>query len=78
MTGQQIDSTQFPVAAALADLQTALNDANTTEAALRIKINVLREARKKAEENLVKARNMCRAVLTMRQESIMITLGYLD
>jgi hypothetical protein len=58
-------------------LQAALANATTTQTGFQIKIDALREARQKANEELNAARKDLMEVLTVRQEGILTILGLL-
>ncbi|CAN5423985.1 hypothetical protein BH10PLA2_BH10PLA2_14040 [soil metagenome] len=63
---------------AIADLQTAVADTKSTPEVLKEKVAAVRLARHKAKEKLELARKDLLELLTLDQEAILITLGYLD
>ncbi len=73
-----IDPTTNPVAAAELDLETALQDPNSSDELLHIKLKALRDAKTKAKSLLAKAQDELREYLTLRQEAILIQTGYLE
>jgi len=66
------DPATNPVAAALAELQAAIDDANSSDTLLREKLNNYRTARDKARAAVAKKQEEVRALLTLRQEAIAI------
>jgi hypothetical protein len=66
------------VAAALADLNTVLRDPSQSDAVVKAKLQTYRGAVKAAQEQLKTAREDLRTYVTLRQEAILIGLGYLD
>ena len=67
-----------PLGKATAELSTALESESTPAAEIKAKLKALRDARKKAEAELKKARQDLRKVLTPRQEGQMVMAGILD
>ena len=67
-----------PVSRALTDLQAAVASPETPTVQLNVKLQVLRDARLKARVNLQNVREELRKLLTVRQEAILLTVGYLD
>ena len=63
---------------ALADLQAALADAQTTPEQLQDKVNALRTARRKARDKLQAAQQELLELLTPDQEAVLLGLGYID
>jgi len=59
-------------------LNKALEAKDTPAKDIEAKLKALREARQKKEEELKKAREELRKVLTIRQEAQMVLMGYLD
>jgi len=69
--------TQSPLAQAMAELRTALNDPNTPPDQIAAKLKAVRDARAKAEANLTAAENELKELLTQRQEANAVILGLL-
>jgi hypothetical protein len=67
-----------PVAAAAADLQTTLADTNAKPEDIKTKLDALRSAKKAAKEDLTKAQEDLKGVLTQRQEAVLVEFGMLD
>ena len=67
-----------PIATTLADLVTALNDPNTPEDALKVKLQAFRDAKARVQSDLNQAREELKTYVTLRQEAILMGLGYLD
>ncbi|HVT82729.1 MAG TPA: hypothetical protein VHM90_18975, partial [Phycisphaerae bacterium] len=67
-----------PLTFAMADLTNALQDPNTPENLLAAKLSALRNAREAANVTLKNAQADLTRVLTIRQEAILVTLGYLE
>jgi len=63
---------------ALEALQTALESETTPAAEIEAKLKDLRNARKKANEELQKAREELRKILKIRQEATLVSMGLLD
>lgn len=59
-------------------LRQALEDKNTPAAELNAKLKAVRDARKQAEAELKASRDKLRAVLTPRQEAMLVLMGQLD
>jgi len=59
-------------------LAKALEAKDTPAADIEAKLKAVREARKKAEDELKAAREDLRKVLTVRQEAVMVLMGMLD
>jgi hypothetical protein len=66
------------IAKAMADLQTALADKKSTPETLEEKIGAVRLARQKAKDKLDLARKDLLELLTLDQEAVLVSLGYLD
>jgi hypothetical protein len=62
----------------LTELQTMLADPKTTSEQLKEKIAEMRSARQKAKAELEAAQKDLRKLLTLNQEAVLISLGYLD
>ena len=72
-----VSSRTVTLAQALADLQTALADKNTTEDQLKQRLEVVRDAREKTKLDLETARKELLLLLTTDQEAILVGMGYL-
>jgi Spy/CpxP family protein refolding chaperone len=59
-------------------LQAALENENASPEEIKAKLRDLREARKKAAEDLAQARKELQGVLTVRQEAVLVMMGVLD
>ena len=66
------------VASTLADLIAALNDPNSPDDALKAKLQAYRDAKERVESDLTQAQEELKTYVTLRQEAILINLGYLD
>jgi hypothetical protein len=71
---QQQPTPTAPVAAALADLRNLLQDPNSPDSSVREKLTAYRQARAKVAADLAGARIDLLNVLTLRQESILLTM----
>lgn len=67
-----------PVGQATDDLETALNDTNSSPDLIQTKLDALRHARDAAQQSLRAAQDALRQVLTERQEAELVTRGMLD
>ena len=67
-----------PIATVQAELQKLLEDKEAPASEIKRKIIELREAKEEAEQKLTTARNELRELLTVRQEALLIAMGYLD
>ena len=67
-----------PVADAARDLQPLLENKDATAEQIKVKLQALRDARTKAKEELTKAQNELREILTQRQEAVLVSMGMLD
>ena len=67
-----------PIATVQAELQKLLEDKEAPASEIKRKIIELREEKEKAEQRLAAARNELRELLTIRQEALLIAMGYLD
>lgn len=63
---------------AATDLQTTLSDSNASSDLIKNKLDVLRQAQAKAKQDLTVARNALQALLTERQEAVLVEYGLLD
>jgi hypothetical protein len=59
-------------------LKAALASDGTPTDEIKIKLQALRDARKKAQDNLEQAREDLKKVLTLRQEATLVQMGLLD
>jgi hypothetical protein len=66
------------VAAALSDLQRTLSDPGALPQLIQQKLAALRDARRKAADELAAARKSVKELLTVRQEAVLVTMGYLE
>ena len=66
------------MALALAELKSALAAKNITAAEIQEKLAVVQEARRKAKTDLDTAKANLRKLLTLQQEAVLASLGYLD
>lgn len=76
--GGQAAANQSPVAKASGELNTALQNENSSPETIQAKLQALREAKKKAQQNLAAAQEELRGVLTPRQEAQLVVMGLLD
>ena len=70
--------TPSAVAAAAAALKTTLDNKDASADEIKAKLAAYRDAKTAAKADLAKAQDDLRGLLTQRQESIMVMLGYLD
>lgn len=63
---------------AMGDLQQVVDDESAAADQIKQKLTALREAREKAKQQLVKAQQELREVLTLRQEAQLVLFGMLD
>jgi hypothetical protein len=76
--GPQNNQNLSPVEKASADLQTAVDDPNSNPDLIKNKLDMLRDAKAKANQDLLVARNELRSLLTVRQEAVLVARGMLD
>jgi hypothetical protein len=67
-----------PVQQAATDLQSTLEDANANPDLIKNKLDILRQAQDKAKQDLTVARKQLQALLTERQEAVLVEYGLLD
>jgi hypothetical protein len=67
-----------PVATAAADLRKTLDDKDAKPEDIKAKLDALRAAKKTAKEDLVKAQDDLKSVLTQRQEAVLVERGMLE
>ena len=70
--------TTDPVAMALAELRAVLNQDVASDEQIKEKLTVLRAAMAKAKLELSLAQKELQSLVTLRQEAILITYGYLE
>lgn len=74
-----VDATTLPpVARALAELKTVLDNKEATPEQIKEKLTALREAKAKAKENLLAAQKELTELLTARQEAVLVQNGTLE
>jgi hypothetical protein len=66
------------IASTLAELVAALNDPNTPDDALKAKLLAFRDAKTRVQTDLTQAQEELKTYVTLRQEAILMNLGYLD
>jgi hypothetical protein len=81
--GQQNNNSQntqplSPVDQATTDLQAAIDDPNSNSDVIKTRLDTLRQVKSKASQDLTVARDALRAVLTVRQEAVLVDRGVLD
>jgi hypothetical protein len=76
--GTTVTANTNAVATALNELLLALQDPATPDAVIKTKLEVLRVAKTKADDDLKAARRDLQDYVTLRQEAILVTQGYLD
>jgi flagellar biosynthesis chaperone FliJ len=76
--GGQNGATQSDLAKALADLQTTLDQQDSTPDDIKGKLDAVRAAKKTARETLSKAQDDLKSVLTQRQEAVLVENGLLE
>jgi hypothetical protein len=76
--GGMAGPTNNPVTTALNELSVVLQDPTQDDDAVRLKLSAYRAAVKTVEASLKTARDDLRNYVTLRQEAILINLGYLD
>ena len=76
--GPQNNQNLTPVDRASLDLQAVLDDPNSNPDLIKNKLDMLRNAKAKASQDLLVARNELRSLLTVRQEAVLVTEGMLD
>lgn len=69
---------QGPVAKSRAALETVLENKDAKAADIKAKLTALREARDKAKDDLTKAQEDLRKVLSLRQEAQLVLMGLLN
>jgi hypothetical protein len=76
--GDNANRPSSPVANVQHELQTLLENKDATPEQVKAKLTALREAKAKAKEDLAAAQNELKAVLTQRQEAVLVGMGMLD
>jgi hypothetical protein len=77
-TGTTGNDPPSPVATKAQELQTTLQNKDTPPDELKQKLSELRQARTKAKADLGKAQEELREIVTVRQESVLVTIGILE
>jgi len=72
------DQPQTEIQKAAGSLQTVLEDETSTAAQIKDKLTAYRKAREKVRQELAKAQEQLREVLTLRQEAQLVLMGTLD
>lgn len=67
-----------PVQQAADDLEQTLNDPSSNSDLIKNKVDTLRQAKDKANQDLTIARSQLQALLTQRQEAVLVEYGLLD
>jgi hypothetical protein len=67
-----------PVVVAQQELTIALQDEASTTDTISAKLKALRDARVKAKENLAAAQDDLKKVLTIRQEAMLVNMGFIE
>jgi hypothetical protein len=75
---QPSEEEMSPVQKAAADLQATLEDENASAETIQEQLTAYRTAREKSRQELVKAQEELRGVLTVRQEAQCVLLGLLE
>ena len=75
---QQQQQNLTPLQQAVQALQTALSDDSSTQDSINSKVDAVRLAKDKAQQDLKNAREELRALLTIRQEAYLVSEGLLD
>jgi len=73
-----VNPTPNSVAALALELETLLQDPKSTDAQIGAKLKQLRDAKASAQAALTQAEKDLRDVVTLRQEGILLQMGYLD
>jgi hypothetical protein len=73
-----LEAADDPVQKASDSLQETLDKTDATAEEIKTKLQAFREAREKAQQDLAKARQELRDVLTLRQEAQLVLMGMLD
>jgi len=76
--GQPAAAQADPVQTAQQELSATLQDEYSTADAITVKLKAVRDARAKAKEVLAAAQEELKKVLTIRQEAMLVNLGYLE
>jgi hypothetical protein len=76
--GNQPTGTPSAVQAAVQALRETLNNNDAKPDEIKAKLDALRAARAQARQNLTKAQEDLRSVLTQRQEAVLVTMGLLE
>ncbi|MGA2440110.1 MAG: hypothetical protein ABSH08_04080 [Tepidisphaeraceae bacterium] len=76
--GPQSNQNLSPVDKASSELQAVVDDVNSNPDLIKNKLDTLRDAKAKASQDLLVARNALRSLLTVRQEAVLVAQGMLD
>lgn len=72
------DRAPSPVMQATMDLRDTLDNKDAKPADIQSKLKALRDARAKAHDDLAKAQDDLKSLLTTRQEAVLVTMGMLE
>jgi hypothetical protein len=72
------NGTPSEIQQATEDLHNALEDTNAAPALIKAKLDALRLAKEKAMQELAQSRNNLKSLLTIRQESVLVSNGILE
>lgn len=72
------NTTPTAVQKALAELQTTLDNTESTPEQIKVKVQAVRDAKTAAKASLTKAQEALRELLTQRQEAVLSMMGYLE
>jgi peptidoglycan hydrolase CwlO-like protein len=67
-----------PIAAASSELSNSVQNTGTSAEDLKAKMTALRDAKKKVQGELTTAQDDLKGVVTVRQEAVLVSMGYLD
>ena len=76
--GEQPAAPQSDLVKARQDLQTTLENKDAAPDVIKAKLTALREAREKAKQELTKAQDSLREILTVRQEAVLVMNGTIE
>lgn len=76
--GEQPAAPQSDLVKARQDLQTTLENKDAAADVIKAKLTALREAREKAKQELTKAQDSLREILTVRQEAVLVMNGTIE
>jgi hypothetical protein len=72
------ERTEQPGGAGARDLQQTLDNKDATAEQIKAKMQVLRDAKTKAREQLAAAQNDLKEMVTTRQEAVLVGMGLLE